>query len=84
MGVYGIPCHFFRSQEIRDFASAQGLELILMAGAQGLSDGLIAQTNDLYEDEEKWRIWEKLIIETSTDPTVVDMSSHMLYLGRKK
>ncbi len=84
MRVYGIPYHFFRAQEIRDFASAQGLELILTAGAQGLSDGLIAQTNDLFEDEEKWRIWEKLIMETSTDPTVVDMSSHMLYLGRKK
>jgi hypothetical protein len=84
MRVYGIPYHFFRAQEIRYFSSAQGLELILMAGAQGLSDGLIAQTNDLYEDEEKWRLWEKLIMETSTDPTVVDMSSHMLYLGRKK
>lgn len=55
-----------------------------MAGTQELSDGLIAKTNDLFEDEEKWRIWEKLIMETSTDPTVVDMSSHMLYSGRKK
>ncbi len=84
MRVYEIPYHFFRAQEIQDFASAQGLELILMAGAQGSSDGLMAQTNDLYEDEEKWRIWEKLIIKISTDPTVVGISSHMLYLGRKK
>jgi hypothetical protein len=84
MRVYEILYHLFRAQEIRDFASAQGLELILMAGVQELSDGLIAKTNDLSEDEEKWRIWEKLIMETSTDPTVVDMSNHMLYLGRKK
>ncbi|MBE0410660.1 MAG: hypothetical protein IBX69_13100 [Anaerolineales bacterium] len=62
-------------------AGAHGLEMILMAGAQGLSVGLLDATNILHEDSEKWSKWERLIIETSTDPTVVDVSSHMLYLG---
>jgi ubiquinone/menaquinone biosynthesis C-methylase UbiE len=81
--VGGQLCHFFRAKELRELAEAQGLEIILMAGAEGLSEGLPEATNVVFEDQEKWERWTQLVLETSTDPTVVDMSGHMLYIGRK-
>ena len=76
--------HFFRAEELRKLAEAQGLETILMAGAEGLSEGLPEATNVISEDKEKWRSWTQVLLATSTDSTVVDMSGHMLYLGRKQ
>jgi len=82
--VGGILCHFFRAKELKEMAEAQGLETILMAGAEGLSEGLPEATNATFEDQEKWERWTQVVVATSTDPTVVDMSGHMLYLGRKQ
>lgn len=82
--VGGVLCHFFRAEELKKLAESQGLETILMAGAQGLSEGLPEATNAIFEDKEKWERWTQVILATSTDPTVVDMSGHMLYLGRKR
>lgn len=81
--VGGVLCHFYRARELKELAETQGLETILMAGAEGLSDGLPEATNLIFEHPEKWEKWIQLVIETATDPTVVDMSGHMLYLGRK-
>ena len=49
---------------------------------EALSDGLPEATNALSEEPEKWQRWFEVLLATSTDPTVVDMSSHMLYVGR--
>lgn len=53
-----------------------------MAGCEGLSTGLAEATNLLGQDETKWKIWQKLVLETSTESAVVDMSEHILYLGQ--
>jgi ubiquinone/menaquinone biosynthesis C-methylase UbiE len=79
----GVPSRYFRAQELRELAEGHGLQTILMAGAEGLSDGLPEATNALFKDREKWETWKQLVMTMSTDPTVVDMSGHMLYLGRK-
>jgi len=81
--VQAWTCHFFRAEELRTLGEAHGLRTILMAGAEGLSEGLPEATNALAEDSEKWEEWSRLLVATSTDSTVVDMSGHMLYLGRK-
>jgi hypothetical protein len=82
--VGGVACHFYRAGELKALAEAQGLETILMAGGEGLSDGLPEATNAIFEEPEKWEVWTQVAIETATDPTVVDMSGYMLYLGRKQ
>ena len=45
--VQGALCHFFRAGELRELAESHGLRTILMAGAEGLSDGLPEATNAL-------------------------------------
>jgi SAM-dependent methyltransferase len=82
-GPTGTIWHFFRAAELRQLAESHGLETVEMAGCQGLSTGLVEATNLLIQDEAKWRVWTDLVVETSTEPAVVDMAEHILYIGRK-
>ena len=75
--------HFFRADEIRQLAEFHGLETIEMAGCQGLSAGVVEATNTLAQDEAKWKVWVDVLLQTSTEPAVVDMAEHILYIGRK-
>jgi SAM-dependent methyltransferase len=74
--------HFFRADELRKLAEASGLTTITMVGCQGLSTGLEDATNQLYEDKEKWQRWFDLLLDTASEPAVVDMGDHILYVGR--
>jgi SAM-dependent methyltransferase len=76
--------HFYRAAELRQFAESCGLDTLAMAGCQGLSSSLIEPTNRLSEEPEKWQRWLDLVLHTSSEPAVVDMAEHILYLGRKK
>lgn len=80
----GVMHHFFRAQEIRELGEQVGLETMLLAGGEGLSSGIPEATEALWENPAKWERWRELVLETSTDPAVVEVSGHMLYLGRKK
>jgi len=75
--------HFFRADELRALAEAGGLETLEMAGLQSLSTGLEEATNRLRGDEAKWNRWHEMLLRHASDPAVVDMAEHILYLGRK-
>jgi ubiquinone/menaquinone biosynthesis C-methylase UbiE len=74
--------HFFRADEIRQLAETHGLKTVTMAGCQGLSTSLVEATNRVAEDEAKWQVWIDLLLRTSTEPAVIDMAEHILYIGR--
>ncbi|MFH0908943.1 MAG: class I SAM-dependent methyltransferase [bacterium] len=80
----GLPHHFFRADELGTLAEQHGLQTLLMAGGEGLSSAIPEATNAIAADPEKWRIWVRTVMETSTEPAVVDTSSHMVYLGKKR
>ena len=80
--VGGSWWHFFRADELRELAESCGLTTIEMAGCEGLSTGLKEATNLVAQEEKKWKRWVELAIETSAEPAVVDMSEHILYVGR--
>ncbi|NDJ74966.1 MAG: hypothetical protein GYB65_01795, partial [Chloroflexi bacterium] len=82
-GPTGTPWHFFRAGELRDLAERCGLATITMAGCEGLSTGMVAATNTVAEDAAQWQKWVEIVLRTSTDPGVVEMAEHILYLGRK-
>jgi ubiquinone/menaquinone biosynthesis C-methylase UbiE len=82
IGATGTLWHFFRADELRQLAESCGLKTVGMAGCEGLSTGLAEATNLLRQDEAKWERWVDLVLETSTEPTVVDMAEHILYIGR--
>ena len=80
--IRGVTCHFFRADEIEQLAESCGLTTVAMAGCEGISNSLDETTNLIAEDEAKWQRWVNLVLETSTEPAVVDTASHILYIGR--
>ena len=82
LGTTGTMWHFFRADELRELAESCGLTTLEMAGCQGLSTGLVGATNQLGQDEAKWRRWVEVILQTSAEPSIVDMAEHILYVGR--
>ena len=82
-GSAGMRWHWFRAQELRTLAESHGLTTLAMAGCQGLSTGLREATNQLRQDEEKWQRWMDILLATASEPAVVDMAEHILYIGRK-
>ncbi len=67
-----------------NLAEAHGLTTLDMAGCQSLSTGLEEATNQLREDEEKWQRWFEILLATASEPAVVDMAGHILYIGQKE
>ncbi|RKU12031.1 hypothetical protein C6501_11600 [Candidatus Poribacteria bacterium] len=74
--------HFFRAGELQQLAESCGLTTLEMVGCEGLSTGLSAATNKAAENTTKWERWVELIMETATEPAIVDMAAHILYIGR--
>jgi len=83
ISIFGIMCHFFRADEIKELAESCGLTTLEMTGCQGLSAGLAEATNLLGQEKAKWKRWVDLVLETATEPAVIDMAEHILYVGQK-
>jgi SAM-dependent methyltransferase len=83
-GPGGMLWHWFRAAELRELAESAGLTTLEMAGCQGLSTGLEEATNRLAANEEQWQRWLDILLATATEPPVVDMAEHLLYVGRKE
>ena len=80
--VTGMTWHFFRADELRRLAESAGLSTLALVGCQGVVTGLSEATNDIATDPAKWSRLQPLILTLSVDPTLVDLSEHILYLGR--
>jgi ubiquinone/menaquinone biosynthesis C-methylase UbiE len=81
--VRGVKMHFFHAEELRTLAEECDLKTLEMVGLQGLSTGLPEATNQAAEDPKVWEAWFRLVEQTASEPAVVDMGEHMLYVGRK-
>lgn len=85
-GVHGegfTAAHWFLPEELRDLFETQGVEVLEMAGLEGLSSHHPKETNKLSKDEEKWKIWMEVVLKTCTHPAVVGCSEHFLLVGKK-
>jgi len=85
-GVHGegfTAAHWFLPEELCDLFEAQGVEVLEMAGLEGLSSHHPRETNKLSRDEEKWKIWMEIILETCAHPAVIGSSEHFLLIGKK-
>jgi ubiquinone/menaquinone biosynthesis C-methylase UbiE len=76
--------YFFHPDELRGLFEARGVETLSVATCQGLSSHMQEATNRLYEDKEKWNKWMEIMFRTCTDPCLIGLGNHLLYVGRKK
>jgi 2-polyprenyl-3-methyl-5-hydroxy-6-metoxy-1,4-benzoquinol methylase len=83
-GYRGFPdAYFFHPSELSKLFESQGVLKLEMATCEGLSSHLKEETNKIYEDERKWKFWMKLLLKTCTDPAILGLGEHFLYVGRK-
>lgn len=84
MGGYGFTaCHFYLPEELRRGFTREGLQIMEMAGLEGISTLHTKALNKLAKDEKSMRIWLETHLQTCTHPAVVGISEHMLIVCRK-
>jgi 2-polyprenyl-3-methyl-5-hydroxy-6-metoxy-1,4-benzoquinol methylase len=76
-------CHFFLPEEFHQAFTRPDIQILEMAGLQGISSQHNRQLNRLAKDEKLYKLWLDTHLQTCTHPTAVGMSEHMLIVGRK-
>ncbi|MFX1242627.1 MAG: class I SAM-dependent methyltransferase [Promethearchaeota archaeon] len=78
------PTHFYLPEElVKDFEN-HDVEILEIAGLEGLSSHHNKETNEIYKDPDKWNKWIEVLIETCTHPSLIGSSEHFLLVCRKK
>jgi ubiquinone/menaquinone biosynthesis C-methylase UbiE len=75
--------HWFLPEELRELFEKQNVEILEMAGLEGLSSHNEKETIRLFKDKEKWKMWMELLLETCTHPSIVGGCEHFLLVCRK-
>jgi ubiquinone/menaquinone biosynthesis C-methylase UbiE len=80
----GFPdSYFFLPPELKGLFEKHGVKTLEMATCEGLSSHLKEETNKIYQDSRKWKFWLTLILKTCTDPYILGLGEHFLYIGRR-
>ena len=82
-GFATVDAVFFHPRDVRDLFESRNIKTLDMATLEGLSSHLQGPTSRLYRDEAKWARWKELLLKTCTDPILLGMGEHFLYVGRK-
>ena len=75
--------HWFLPEELCELFEKQEVEILEIAGLEGLSSHHRKETNKLHKDREKWKMWMEILLKTCTHPSVVGSSEHFLLVCRK-
>jgi hypothetical protein len=82
-GFARVDACFYHPTEVKNLFESAGVRTLEMATCEGLSSHLMGPTNKVYEDKEKWTKWINIILQTCTDPVLLGMGEHFLYIGQK-
>ena len=74
--------YFYKPKEIEDFMAGMGFEFLDHAGVDGLAPNFGKQAVDSYTEEE-FRAYCEYHYLTCREPSLLGVSNHGLYLGRK-
>jgi len=74
--------HWFLPEELRELFEERGVKVLEMAGLEGLSSHHRKETNRLYKDQEKWKLWTEILLKTCAHPSVVGSTEHFLLVGK--
>lgn len=77
-------CRFFLPEEFRGYFETRRVDIVAMAGLEGLGSHCPTAVNKIARDKKRWRVWLGTHYETCTHPAVVGLSEHMLLVCRKR
>ena len=76
-------CHFFLLEELQQAFTRSDVEILEMAGLEGISTQHVRELNQLVKDPGRFKYWLETHLKTCTYPSVVGISEHMLIVSRK-
>ena len=76
-------CHFYLPEELREAFGKQNVEILEMAGLEGISANHNRKLIQVARNERRWPTWLETHYQTCTHPSVVGLSEHMLIVCRK-
>jgi len=76
--------YFFLPNELKELFEKNGVQTLEMATCEGLSSHMQEATNAVYNDPAKWNRWLEILLRTCTDPCILGLGEHLLFIGRKK
>ncbi len=83
-GGYGFTaCHFYLPEELRAEFCEQPVEVLDMAGLEGISSNHRQAFNRVARNPARYQIWLDTHFATCTHPSVVGSSEHMLIVCKK-
>lgn len=77
-------CRFFLPEELLGFFTGKSVDILEIAGLEGLGSHCEAAINKLSRNKKRWKVWLDTHHRTCTHPSVVGMSEHMLLACRKR
>ncbi|WP_211748909.1 class I SAM-dependent methyltransferase [Paenibacillus sp. Marseille-Q4541] len=77
--------YYFGVEEIRPFMEHNGFTTIELIGSTSVGGLLDPKAREYWEQqgEAAYEQFLKIMIQTATDPSILGVSSHLLYIGRK-
>jgi SAM-dependent methyltransferase len=71
--------------EIGPFFAHYGLQMLTLAASEGIAGGIQAEVADMVAADPGVRdIALDILVETATDPSILGMASHLLYIGQRE
>jgi len=77
-------CRFFLPEEFQGHFENKKIDILEMAGLEGLGSHCPAAVNKLARNKKRWKAWLDTHYKTCTHPAVVGLSEHMLLVCRKR
>lgn len=77
-------CHFYLPEELEDSLKERNVDILEIAGLEGLATFHKRETNELFQKSPKaWKNWQEIHLKTCTHPTAVGISEHFMIICRK-
>jgi len=73
-----------QSAEIEPFFAQYGLQMLTLAASEGIAGGIQAEVAEIIAADSDFRDCVlDILVQTATDPSILGMASHLLYIGQR-
>lgn len=76
--------YYFDVHEIRPFMESHGFETLELIGSSSIGHLLSREQQQYWEERGESAELLELLVEAAKDPSILGVSSHLLYIGRRK
>lgn len=75
--------YYFEIKDIKPFIESNGFETIALIGSSSIGGLISNEQRQAWEEKGESETLIKLLIELAWDPSILGVSSHLLYIGRR-